>query len=44
MNKMKGETIQSSSGAYLGGLFLMIAEERYKPLKKFLHKAFLVEK
>ena len=41
---MKAKALKSSSGAYLGCLFLMMDNERYKPVRKFLHKAFLVEK
>ena len=42
--KMKAEALKSSAGAYLGCLFLMMADERYRPVKEFLHQAFLVEK
>ena len=31
-------------GTYLGCLFLMMADKRYKPVKKFLHEGFLAEK
>ena len=42
--KMKSEALKSSTGAYLGCLFLMMADERYTPVKKFLHETFLAEK
>ena len=44
LKNMKSEAPKSSAGAYLGYLFLMMADGRYKPVKKFLHMAFLVEK
>ena len=31
-------------GACLGCLFLMMSDEPYKPVKKFLHEGFLAEK
>ena len=31
--KMKMDVLKSSKGAYLGCLFLIIAEKRYKPVK-----------
>ena len=44
VKRMKLEALKSSTGAYLGCLFLIMADGRYKPVKKFLHKAFLAEK
>ena len=44
VKNMKAEAVKSSAGAYLGCLFLMMADERYKPVKEFLHQAFLAEK
>jgi hypothetical protein len=41
---MKSKALKSSAGAYLGCLFLMMADERYKLVNKFLHEAFLAEK
>lgn len=41
---MKEETLKTSKGAYPGCLFLMMANNRYEPVKKILHKAFIVEK
>ena len=41
---MKTAALKSAKGAYLGCLFLMMANERYKPVKKFLHEGFLAEK
>jgi hypothetical protein len=43
VKKMKTEALKYSDGAYLGCLFLMMADERYKPVKEFLHQAFLAE-
>ena len=44
LKKMKSEALKLSAGAYLGCLFLVMADGRYKPVKKFLHEAFLAEK
>ena len=44
IKRMKPEALKLSTGAYLGCLFLMTADGRYKPVKKFLRKAFLAEK
>ena len=44
IKKMKSEALKSSTGAYLGCLFLVMADGRYKSVKKFLHEAFLTEK
>ena len=44
LKKMKPEALKSSAGAYPGCLFLMVADGRYKPVKKFLHEAFLAVK
>ena len=44
LKKLKLEALKSSAGAYLACLFLMMADGRYKPVKKFLHEAFLAEK
>ena len=44
LKKIKSEALKSSAGAYLACLFLMMANGRYKPVKKFLHEAFLAEK
>ena len=41
---MKSEAPKTSAGTSLGCLFLMMADTQYKPVKKFLHEAFLVEK
>ena len=41
---MKTDALKSRKGAYLGCLFLMMANERYKPVKKFIHEGFLAEK
>ena len=41
---MKSEVLKTSTGAYLGCLFLMMANGRYTPVKKFLHESFLAEK
>ena len=41
---MKSEAIKSSTGAYLGCIFLMMANGRYTSVKTFLHDAFLVVK
>ena len=44
LKKLKSEALKLSAGAYLTCLFLMMADGIYKPVKKFLHEAFLVEK
>ena len=44
LKKMKAEVSKTSSMAYLGCLLLMMADKKYKPVRKFLHKDFLVEK
>jgi hypothetical protein len=44
LNKMKSKALKSRSGAYFGCLFLMMADKRYKPFRRFLCKAFLAEK
>ena len=44
LKKMKSEAPKTSAGAYFGCLFLMMADGRYTPVKKFLHEAFLAEK
>ena len=44
VKEMKAEALKLSAGAYLGCLFLMMANERYKPAKKFLCEAFFAEK
>ena len=41
---MKANMVKSRSGAYLGCLFLVMVNVRYKPVRKFLHKDFLEEK
>ena len=38
---MKAEARRSSAGAYFGCLFLMMADERHKPVKDFSHEAYL---
>ena len=42
--KMKSEALKTSTGAYLGCLFLAMVNLRYKPIKKIPHEAFLAEK
>ena len=44
IRKMKSEVLKTSVGAYLGCLFLVMANKRYKPVKQFLHEDFLAEK
>ena len=44
LKKYNTAALKSAKGAYLGCLFLMMSDERYKPMKKFLHKGFLAEK
>ena len=44
IKRMKSEAMKSSTGAYLGCLFLIMADGRYTPVNKFLHEAFLAEK
>ena len=44
VKKMKSEALKTSTGANLGCLFLMMANIRYKPVKKFLHEAFCAKK
>ena len=41
---MKAKALKSIAGAYLGCLFLMMTNKRYKSVKEFLHQAFLAEK
>ena len=44
IKKIKSEAPKTSAGAYLVYLFLMMADEQYKPVKTFLHGAFFAEK
>ena len=46
-DKLKGyktAALKSAKGAHLRCLFLLMSDERYKPVKKFLHVSFLAEK
>ena len=40
----KTEALKSSKGAYLGYLFLMMADDRYEPVNMFLHEGFLADR
>ena len=42
--KIKEEMLKTRKGAYLGCPFLMMADKRYKPVKKLLHVGHLAEK
>ena len=44
LKKMKIAALKSQKGAYLGCLYLMMADERYTPVKKLLHKGLLADK
>ena len=41
---MESGGLKTSTGAYLGCLFLTMANEQYEPVKRFLQEAFLAEK
>ena len=43
LKKMRAEALKSRSGAYVGCLFLMMTNKRYKSARKFLHKALLAK-
>ena len=44
LKKYKIAALKSAKGAYHGCLFLMMADERCKPVKHFLHEGFLADK
>ena len=41
---MKSKALKLSAGSYLGCLFLMMTDGRYKSVKTFLHEALIAEK
>ena len=44
LKKYKTAALKLVKGVYLGCLFLMMANERYKSVKKLLYKGLLAEK
>ena len=43
LKKYKTSALKLAKSAYLGRLFLMMSDKRYKPMKKFMHEGVLAE-